>query len=177
MYSPRHSWSGFTTKSKALRFRVTFQLDVQLSVGVFHTVMKGLLGKGGPFTWLQAYGNAVKKRATTENRCMIMMLDAPFCHASPTVTCHMLITLPGSLFVQLAVGLDFEPLFGTSLEISSLHNLHMESSMEETSKGIWGRHFVYDLLGMPVHRDVPVHGSAQCLPSSFTSKMAEMSMG
>ena len=103
MYSPCHVWPGFTTKSKALRSRVTFQLDLHLSVGVFHTLMKGLLGKGGPLTRLQAHGNAVKKRATTENPCM--MLDAILCHASPTVTCHMLITRPGALFVQLAVGL------------------------------------------------------------------------
>ena len=73
---------------------MTFQLDVQFSVGVFHTVMKGLLGKGGPLRRLQEYGNAVKKRATTErNPCM---LDASFCHVRPTVTCHMLITRPGA---------------------------------------------------------------------------------
>jgi len=36
--------------------------------------MKGLLGKGGPSTRLQAHGNAVKKRATTERNPF--MLDA-----------------------------------------------------------------------------------------------------
>ena len=125
---------------------MTFQLDVQLSVGVFHTAVKGLLGKGGPLTPLQAHGNAVKRRATTErNPCM---LDAILCHASPTVTCHMLITRPSALFLITCRS----RCSGRSWEVRSLHNHHLASPMEETSGDIRGRYFICDLL-LRMHRD------------------------
>ena len=47
MYSPHHLRSLFTTMSKALRSKETFHSGSHRSVGVFHTVINGLLSRGG----------------------------------------------------------------------------------------------------------------------------------
>ena len=65
---------------------MTFHLDLHRSVGVFHTVIKGLLGKGGPSTGLQVHCSAKRLIKSATTKINLLILDAIFV---TQVLCHM----------------------------------------------------------------------------------------
>ena len=69
MYSPHHFRSLFTTMSKALRSKETFHFGLHRSVGVFHTVINGLLGRGGP--WKQPELHTTTEKISETISCKV----------------------------------------------------------------------------------------------------------